>query len=107
MTMEYGRRPEGSPLPGTPKPYFLADGEGEPAVLIDSLFTVLLSADETGGQFGVFTMDGPKGDAIPPHAHGSHHEIFYVVRGAVTVFLDDEDGHRGERPSCGTPCAPC
>lgn len=64
MTMEFTTRRGASPLPGGPKPYFLAQGGGEKAILIDSLFTVLLSADETGGQFGVFTMDGPKGDAI-------------------------------------------
>jgi quercetin dioxygenase-like cupin family protein len=97
MTLEFASRPQGSPLPGAPVPYFLSEGDGEHAVVIDSLFTVLLSADETGGQFGVFTMDGPKGDAIPPHSHGSHHEIFYIVRGEVTVFLDDSDGKRQVR----------
>jgi quercetin 2,3-dioxygenase len=56
MTMEF----TGARLPGGPKPYFLSDGEGEKAIVIDSLFTVLLSADETDGQFGVFTMDGPR-----------------------------------------------
>lgn len=96
MTMEFARRQSGA-LPGNPRPFFLARGEGEKAVLIDSLFTVLLSADETGGQFGVFTMDGPRGDAIPPHSHGTHHEIFYVVHGGVTVFLDDETGTRQVR----------
>jgi hypothetical protein len=34
MTMEYAT-PGTSPLPGVPKPYFLAEGEGEKAVLID------------------------------------------------------------------------
>lgn len=96
MTLEFTRRDD-SPLPGRPAPYFLSEGEGERAVLIDSLFTVLLSADETGGQFGVFTMDAPAGDVIPPHSHGTHHELFYVVRGGLTVFLDDEDGRRQVR----------
>ncbi|MGD0556358.1 MAG: quercetin 2,3-dioxygenase [Streptosporangiaceae bacterium] len=97
MTLEFARRREGSLLPGRPEPFFLAEGEGEGAVLIDSLFTVLLSADETDGQFGVFTMDAPAGDLIPPHSHGTHHEIFYVVRGGVTVFLDEADGTRRTR----------
>lgn len=97
MTLEFANARAGSPLPGSPKPYFLDHGQGEKAILIDSLFTVLLSADETDGQFGVFTMDGPKGDAIPPHSHGTHHEIFYVVRGGVTIFLDDEHGQRRVR----------
>ena len=97
MTLAFAGRPQGSPLPGAPVPYFLSEGDGEHAVVIDSLFTVLLSADETGGQFGVFTLDAPKGNAIPPHSHGSHHEIYYVVRGSVTVFLYDSDGKRQVR----------
>ncbi len=92
MTMEFTAAR--SPLPGSPKPYFLADGEGEKAILIDSLFTVLLSADETGGQFGVFTMDGPKGDAIPPHSHADTHEVFYVVEGKVRVYVQGSDGQK-------------
>ena len=42
MTMEFARRQSGA-LPGSPRPFFLAHGEGEKAVLIDSLFTVLPS----------------------------------------------------------------
>jgi quercetin 2,3-dioxygenase len=97
MTFEFASRPHGSPLPGAPVPYFLSEGAGEHAVVIDSLATVLLSADETQGQFGMFTMDAPKGRAIPAHSHGTHHEIFYVVRGEITVFLDDQDGKRQVR----------
>ena len=42
-------------------------------------------------------MDGPKGGAIPRTRTATHHEIFYVVRGGVTVFLDDADGERQVR----------
>ena len=54
MTMEFTAGRGGGRLPGGPKPYFLSDGEGEKAIVIDTLFTVLLSADETDGprQFG-------------------------------------------------------
>jgi hypothetical protein len=48
-------------LPGKPVPYFLEAGEGERTHLFDQLFTVLLSGDETDGQFGVFTMEAPRG----------------------------------------------
>lgn len=97
MTMEFARGRRDSPLPGRPEPYFLREGDGERAVLIDSLFTVLLSADETGGQFGVFTMEAPQGEVIPPHSHGTHHEIFYVTAGAITIHLEDERGERRAR----------
>jgi quercetin 2,3-dioxygenase len=89
MTFEFASRPQGSPLPGAPVPYFLSDGDGEHGVVIDSLATVLLSADETQGQFGMFTMDAPKGGAIPAHSHGTHHEIFEAGQRFDTKFMPD------------------
>jgi quercetin 2,3-dioxygenase len=66
-------------LPGEPLPFFLREGEGERAHLFDSLVTVLLSKDETEGQFGVFTLAAPRGEAIPTHTHADVHEIFFVL----------------------------
>lgn len=81
-------------LPGRPVPFFLEDGDGERAKLFDSVVTVLLSADETEGQFGVFTTRQPKGDLIVAHSHEDVHEIFYVVEGAARVFLEHPDGRQ-------------
>src|SRR4051812_25054925 len=72
-------------LPGKPEPFFLSRGEGEHAKLFADTFTVLLSGDETEGQFGVFTANCPAGDIIPTHAHGDTHETFYVVEGRVRL----------------------
>jgi quercetin 2,3-dioxygenase len=74
MSLEYLADPSGEPrwkglLPGRPEPYFLKRGEGEHAVLFADLFTVLLSGDETEGQFGVFTSQAPEGQLIPAHTH--------------------------------------
>ncbi|MDD7939793.1 quercetin 2,3-dioxygenase [Actinomycetospora lutea] len=94
MTAEFVRADETprSTLPGRPAPFVLAAGEGERAHLFDQLFTVLLSGDETEGQFGVFTMEAPRGRAIPVHAHDDVHEIFYVLDGQVRVAVEDADG---------------
>ncbi|MFV0457798.1 MAG: quercetin 2,3-dioxygenase [Actinomycetales bacterium] len=92
MTAQFGTRPASSPLPGTPAPFFLAKGEGERAHIFDSLVTVLLSADETEGQFGVFTLEAPAGQAIPTHSHDADNEIFFVLDGAVRVFIQATDG---------------
>jgi quercetin 2,3-dioxygenase len=94
MTAEFvtpGETPRDG-LPGRPAPFVLAAGEGERAHLFDQLFTVLLSGDETQGQFGVFTMEAPRGRAIPVHAHDDVHEIFYVLDGQVRVAIEDDDG---------------
>jgi quercetin 2,3-dioxygenase len=35
-------------------------------------------------------MVGPKGDRIPAHKHFKTHEIFYVVDGEISIWMDDE-----------------
>jgi quercetin 2,3-dioxygenase len=90
MTAEFAP-PSSFALPGEPVPYVLEAGEGERAHLFDQLFTVLLSGDETNGQFGVFTMEAPRGRAIPVHSHADVHEIFYVLDGKVRVVVEHGD----------------
>lgn len=84
-------------LPGRPAPFTLGKGEGEKSVLFGDLFTILLSGDETEGQYDVFTAEGHAGSMIPAHLHLWTHEIFYVVDGAVHVWLDDEHGDKQDR----------
>ena len=85
MSFEYLVDPEKGPqwkgvLPGRPAPYVLRRGEGEHAMLFTDVFTVLLSGDETDGQFGVITADCPPGKLIPTHAHSGTHETIYTSR---------------------------
>ncbi|MFB9317810.1 quercetin 2,3-dioxygenase [Cryptosporangium minutisporangium] len=97
MSFEYLADPSGRPawhgsLPGKPEPYVLRRGEGEHAMVFTDLFTVLLSSDETNGQFGVITSDCPAGDLIPTHSHNDTHETFYVLEGKLRVFFEDSEG---------------
>ena len=89
--------PHAGILPGSPKPYYLDKGEGEKSVVFDTLFTVLLSGDETEGQYDVFTTEGNAGDIIPAHLHPYTHEIFFIIDGAVHLWLDDEQGFKDDR----------
>lgn len=84
-------------LPGRPEPYVLRDGEGEHSKLFVDTFTVLLSGDETEGQFGMFTATCPAGDVIPTHAHDGTHETFYVLEGSVRLFVERSDGEKVSR----------
>ena len=97
MSFEYLIDPANGPqwkglLPGAPEAFFLKRGEGEHAMLFGDLFTVLLSGDETEGQFGIITADSPAGDIIPTHSHNSTHETFYVLEGRVRLFFQDAEG---------------
>ncbi|KQV06252.1 quercetin 2,3-dioxygenase [Leifsonia sp. Root112D2] len=84
-------------LPGVPKPFYLAHGEGEKSIVFDTMFDILLTGDETDGQFDVFTSEGNAGDIIPAHLHPYTNEIFYVVSGAVHLWMDDEHGFKDDR----------
>jgi quercetin 2,3-dioxygenase len=102
VSFEYITDPAGVPawsgvLPGRPAPYVLRRGEGEHANLFGELFSVLVSGDESGGQFGVITSDHPAGDVIPAHAHDATHEVFFVLEGAVRVFVENTDGERSSQ----------
>ncbi|MGV2982792.1 quercetin 2,3-dioxygenase [Microbacterium sp. AGC85] len=81
-------------LPGAPRPFVLGNGEGEKSLVFDQLFTILLSADETDDQYGAFTMQGRAGARIPAHLHLKTNEIFYVVDGEITVWMDDRAEHQ-------------
>ena len=97
MSFEYLIDPANGPqwqgvLPGKPQPYVLRKGEGEHAKLFGDVFTVLLSGDETGNQFGIITSASPAGDVIPTHSHDATHETFYVLEGKVRLFYVDDEG---------------
>ena len=99
MSFEYLIDPAKGPqwqgvLPGKPVPFVLRKGEGEHAMLFGDLFTVLLSGDETGNQFGIIVSDSPAGDVIPTHSHNATHETFYVLEGKVRLFFEDEEGQQ-------------
>jgi quercetin 2,3-dioxygenase len=101
MTLEH-LRPGESPswagvLPGKPEPFFLEAGDGERSQMFDALVTVLVTADETNGQFGMFTVEQPAGQTIVAHTHQTHHEVFYIVEGAVRVFLEHPDGQQEDK----------
>ena len=102
MSFEYLVNPDQGPqwkgtLPGRPEPYVLRRGEGEHAMLFTDLFTVLLSGDETAGQFGMITSDCPTGDIIPTHSHDETHETFYILDGKVRLFFTDAEGAKTSR----------
>jgi quercetin 2,3-dioxygenase len=102
MSFEYLKDPAQGPawrdlLPGAPEAYFLARGEGEHAKLFGDLFTVLVSGNETNGKFGMIHCEAPPGPIIPTHAHEATHETFYVIDGAVRIFVQYPDGQKTSR----------
>ena len=83
--------------PHTDIPYFLRNGEGEKIVMFDQLFTLLVSGAHNDGQYDSFVSEGRPGQAVPPHFHARTYETFFVLEGAVRLWLDDQNGFKETR----------
>ncbi|WP_045877767.1 quercetin 2,3-dioxygenase [Pseudofrankia sp. DC12] len=92
MTKEIRTHKDWTALPGRPAPFVLRSGEGEHSIVVDQIATVMLSGKETGGQFGLQIVEGPRGDVIPAHLHPDAHHTIWVLNGAVRVWADDRNG---------------
>ncbi|WP_221585976.1 quercetin 2,3-dioxygenase [Microbacterium sp. G2-8] len=86
-----------SALPAGPLPYLLDEAEGDKLVLFDQLFTLLTTSPQTEGQFDAFVTEGRPGQAVPAHFHALTHETFFVMEGALRLWIDDQNGHRETR----------
>ncbi|WP_017557253.1 quercetin 2,3-dioxygenase [Nocardiopsis baichengensis] len=99
MTIEfatpYRSRSHIPPDPGVP--YFIEKGMGDRAHLFADLITVYAGGEQTENTFNFFTVEGPKGDTIPAHSHPETYEVFYVVEGAVRLFVEDLNGRQHEK----------
>src|SRR6478609_8201351 len=78
-------------LPGEPVPYVIEAGSGRAHVLLGEVGRALVGAEESGGAMSVMALDGPRAERpIPLHYHDHEHEFFYVLRGAVQLWADEE-----------------
>ena len=57
--------------------------------LVDSLWTILATADTTGGALSIMDQVMPKGSGPPPHVHPRLHEYFYLLDGDISYQLGD------------------
>jgi quercetin dioxygenase-like cupin family protein len=51
---------------------------------------IKLTGAQTGGAFSQVETVDPRGTATPLHVHHNEDEAFYVLEGAVSVFVDGE-----------------
>src|SRR3954469_18574326 len=78
-------------LPGEPVPYVIEAGSGRAHVLLGEVGRALVGAEESGGAMSVMSLDGPRAERpIPLHYHDNEYEFFYVLRGAVQLWADDQ-----------------
>ncbi len=56
-------------LPGTSRAYFLRAGEGPRHTMFGQVCWQVLTGAESAGALGMTVTEGPRGDALPVHAH--------------------------------------
>ncbi len=61
----------------------LAGDEGELLNIAGGKYRVLISGEDTGGNYAVIEMNVPPGGGPNPHAHADMQEMFYVVEGEI------------------------
>lgn len=72
------------------KPFLMTREEAPSYWLVDSLWSVLASAETTGGALTVLDQDMPRRSGPPPHVHERLHEYFYLLDGEIRFQLGNE-----------------
>lgn len=66
-----------------PEPLIVETADRPAFWVVGDRYTVLLSAEETGGAFSLFEFVVPAGRGSPPHIHHREDETFVVIEGLV------------------------
>jgi len=76
--------------PTTLAPISLGQGEGEALWAFGTLATIKASSETTGGRVAVIEHLAPQGAGSPLHVHHHEDEWFYVIEGALTLWVGGE-----------------
>ena len=58
--------------------------------MLDILWTVLVTSDDTEGRYSLIEQMMPQGAAPPPHVHPYGAELFYLLEGDITYYAGDK-----------------
>ena len=78
-------------LPGSRTAYFLRAGDGPRHGLFGQVCWQLMTGAESGGALGMTVIEGPRGEPLPVHRHGSTHEAIYCLEGRMRVTAGGEE----------------
>jgi quercetin dioxygenase-like cupin family protein len=85
-----GESQEGEEVfPMADKTVLLQQGEGRSFWVLNGLYTVKASADETGGALTVMEMTIPAGWGPPPHTHPGTESV-HVLEGRIRYYINGE-----------------
>jgi mannose-6-phosphate isomerase-like protein (cupin superfamily) len=77
------------------RPVVVKPAEGTQAWLLNDHGTIKLGATDTGGALHCFVNTSPAGGGLPPHLHTREDEMFFVLDGIFSFFLDGKTFRHG------------
>jgi len=66
-------------------PITVGADQGKALSVVADTYRILVSGDQTNGEFATIDMLIPPGGGPGPHAHPGFHETFYVISGAIEL----------------------
>lgn len=72
------------------QPFVITRDEAPKYWLVDSLWSVLATAETTGGELTVLDQVMPWRSGPPPHVHDRLHEYFYILDGEIRFQIGTE-----------------
>lgn len=71
--------------------YFNADNQNSPAFwMFDILWVIKVHSDQTENSFSLIEQTMPYDSGPPPHYHPYMDEMFYIIEGELTIWIDDK-----------------
>ena len=77
--------------PATLRPYVRSAGPGNSFWYVGQLMSALAEGEDTGGRLTVYEILFPPHSGPPLHVHEREDEAFYVIEGAMSVRMGDEE----------------
>ena len=69
------------------KPFARTRDDAPARWLLDNLWLVLATGEDTNGEYSVIEQFMPVGSGPPPHVHPFEDEAFYLLAGEMTVIV--------------------
>ena len=72
------------------KPTITQPGTGNDLHAFGDVLSVMITGEQTGGTLTVMFDETPPGGGPPPHVHSNEDELFLVVEGRISYFVEGQ-----------------
>jgi quercetin dioxygenase-like cupin family protein len=81
----------------------LGPNDGKAYGVVGHKYRILVTGEQTGGEYAVFEATVPPGEGPPPHTHINDDEVFYVAQGAITIIVAGRETEAGAGSFAAVP----